>query len=138
MGMYTELHLAVELKEDTPEDVMNILKYMPERGEKEAIPVPDHPLFKTERWSGMLNSGSCSFPVTCSRLTERKASYSPATLLAHFNIKNYSGEIEAFLDWIMPHIDASYGQFIGYRMYEEDEHPTILYKDVPMFETPKY
>ena len=44
-----------------------------------------------------------------------------------FNIKNYDGEIELFLSWIEPYIDAIPGDFIGYWRYEEVTVPTLIY-----------
>ena len=41
------------------------------------------------------------------------------------NLKNYSNEVNLFLDWIQPHIEA-YG-YIGWKMYEEDIAPTLLF-----------
>ena len=56
MGMYTEIYLKVSLKEDTPEEVINILKHMV--GDDQCLNIdaelPDHPLFNTNRWDFML------------------------------------------------------------------------------------
>lgn len=43
-----------------------------------------------------------------------------------FNIKNYDNEIETFVEWLTPYID-DYSDFLGYKIYEEDEKPTLLY-----------
>lgn len=43
------------------------------------------------------------------------------------NLKNYDGEIGAFLDWIMPWVFAG-PECLGYYRYESDDHPTLIYR----------
>ncbi|MHB8152850.1 MAG: hypothetical protein ACYDG3_07260 [Bacillati bacterium] len=50
------------------------------------------------------------------------------------NLKNYDNEIEQFLAWIQPYIEAhsvSVGDdnffLVGYTRYEEDADPTLIY-----------
>ena len=42
------------------------------------------------------------------------------------DLKNYENEIEDFLAWIKPHLDASEGEYLGHTRYEEDPLPTFL------------
>lgn len=126
MGMYTELVLNVGLGNDIPPSVVGILKFM--TGQSTVTPiVNDDPLFRTDRWEWMLQSASLYFvPQAQSRLIEKLEN--TYHLSIRCDLKNYSGEIEAFLDWIAPHVE-NFGDpiFGGYTRYEEDENPTLVY-----------
>lgn len=128
MGMYTELNIGVEFKRDTPKEVIDALTYMvtPE-GERGQVGFPvDHALFQTERWKWMLRSGGSYYfdaqPVLVWRFDEIPKAY---FLTVCTNIKNYSNEWEAFLDFIAPHLQTA--GYIGTYRYEEAETPTLLY-----------
>ena len=45
------------------------------------------------------------------------------------NIKNYGGEIEAFLKWIKPYIGSANGHYDLYAIvhYEESKAPTLYF-----------
>lgn len=131
MGMYTELVCAFELDSQLPQQVINILSYMVGETDDDILDeygIPDHPLFKTNRWDFMLTSDSYYFDgVTNSGLTidyliKDKPMY---YLSIRCNLKNYDDEIEKFIDWIKPYIHTK--GFIGYKRYEEDEHPELIY-----------
>ena len=129
MGMYTALHFNSELNVDKDSMVADILKYMV--GETEEMPemLPDHPLFKTERWGFMLRCDSYYFDEdTISTLRWDKISES-YYLCIRCNLKNYDDEIEKFINWIMPYLDVfkQTGDFLGFYRYEEDEQPTLIY-----------
>lgn len=127
MGMYTELVLGVDLKKDTPQNIIDALRYM--LGEIDAEPaLPAHDLFDTERWRFMLRCSSYYFAgPTISKLA-RDEMTKEWMLAVRTNLKNYDGEIEKFCDWLRPHIsDPDAGEFMGYSRYEEAEHPTLLY-----------
>lgn len=121
MGMYTELVLGVELKQD--EKVLDILRYM--LGDTEICPeYPKHPLFDTDRWHMMLVCDSYYFDGhTDSSLDIDRIGV--CTLNVRSNLKNYCEEIDKFLNWLAPYI-RSYG-FIGYTRYEEDDDPLLIY-----------
>lgn len=54
MGMYTHLVLNVNLHEFTPEEVVNVIKYMIDSKPEDLIPPHDkHELFETKRWDGV-------------------------------------------------------------------------------------
>lgn len=61
MGMYTAIHFYSELKKDVPNEVIEILEYMLDFDNKPEPKLPDHPLFKTERWRFMLVCDSYYF-----------------------------------------------------------------------------
>ena len=43
------------------------------------------------------------------------------------DFKNYGDEIEYFLDWIAPYIDAYDNEFLGYSRCEETNNPTLYF-----------
>lgn len=46
------------------------------------------------------------------------------------SLKNYDGEIEAFFDWVTPHVVNSGAPgrvFIGYSLSEDATEPTLYY-----------
>lgn len=132
MGMYTEFHFNVRLKDDTPKDVLEVLTLML-GGDVEPPMLPDHPLFKTPRWHYMLVSDSeyfdsqsrselsQDFSITC-----RPRIY----LSVRTNLKNYNEEIQKFIDWIRPHLASTDPRdLLGYYRYEESREPTLLYPE---------
>ena len=42
------------------------------------------------------------------------------------DFKNYSNEVDLFLDWINDYIHRSVCGYIGWYRYEEDDFPTVL------------
>ena len=126
MGMYTELVLGFNLKENTPNEVVDILTYMIESGEGDRQPViPDHDLFKTWRWKFMLSCDSYYF----AGFTHSEMSYDDIgkqwEVNIRCNLKNYDNEIEKFIDWISPYVELR--GFAGYSRYEESDEPTLIY-----------
>ena len=123
MGMYTETYVNVDLKEQTPSDVISALKAIC-GGDF------DNPLLATfpPRWSLLFGNGSYYTPLTCvGKLTfdEIRGAWS---LIGKGDIKNYGGEIEQFFEWIDPWVDAKEGEFIGYHRHEENLLPTLVTK----------
>jgi hypothetical protein len=124
MGMYTEIFVNVDLKKDTPEEVINILKMMCDHDSKEE----DWPEDLPPRWQYMFYGGSYYTPNTrCANL--HKCGFSNQySLIGKGDIKNYGSEIQEFFDFIRPHVDPCLGcEFIGYWRYEEDKEPTLVY-----------
>ena len=130
MGMYTELVVSTRIVDDPK--VINILKLMTARDLmvefSEVTELPNHPLFKTDRWRFMLMSSSYYFVPVASTLLEYDDIGKNWSFINRSDFKNYSNEINLFLDWLDPYIDASEGEMIGYSRYEESEEPTIRYK----------
>ena len=126
MGMYTELVLGVNLRSDTPNEVIDILTYMTESGRGHLEPmIPHHDLFKTDRWRFMLLCGSYYFDG----FTQSGFQYDDIgknwKLNVRCNLKNYSHEIEKFINWISPYVSTR--GFAGYSRCEESEEPTLIY-----------
>lgn len=127
MGMYTELHFNCRLKRNVPPNVIEILEYMlHKRNDKPAL--PDHDLFSTGRWEHMLLSDSAYFYAdTHSTLRVDEGFNERHVLCIRCNLKNYEGEIEKFVDWIMPYLSTTPDNFLGFSRYEETEQPTLLF-----------
>lgn len=125
MGMYTEFHFNVELKKDVPQNVLDVLYYM--IGESEMPQhIPSHDLFNTDRWEGMLHNDSYYFPAdTHSSLRYDDISRSHY-LCIRTNLKNYSNEIQLFIDWIEPYCATRHDDFLGFYRYEESHLPTLI------------
>ena len=119
MGMFTELYLRSDLKEDTPKEVIDLLRAMVD-GTAETTPFGDG------HCPWMLRS--CShyhFPFFYSRM-EYVDYLDRWYLFVRCDLKNYEQEIEAFLAWVKPYINANDGEYLGHTRYEEDPLPTHL------------
>jgi hypothetical protein len=129
MGMYTEMIFGARLRPDLPTKIEKLLKYMVEP-EKTAMPkvLPEHNLFKCERWTYLFTCGSYYFgihrPHAILEWDDVSNSYS---LSVRSSIKNYDGEIAKFLDWIKPYLQQGSGNRGMYAVtcYEEDDVPTM-------------
>ena len=100
--MYTEIYLKVRLKEDTPSEVIDILKYMIEGDPELQVysDLPDHPLFNTHRWDFMLRCSSY-YHVPFNTVELRYNNIAECYYLTgRSDLKNYDGEIAKFFDWI--------------------------------------
>ena len=123
MGMYTELNMAVSLSSDTPERVVETLKFM--LGDSEKRVLDDHALFATTRWDIMLRCDSYYFDGrTDSSMIQDDIDHE-YKLNIRCNFKNYDNEIELFLNWLQPYM-KTFG-FIGYTRYEEYDDPYLIY-----------
>lgn len=129
MGMYTELRMAARIIEDAPPHVIEILEYMltPDNDGNPPFKKPDHPFFQTDRWYFMLRCDSYYFDADTNSHLNYDEILKQYVLTIQCNLKNYDGEINKFIDWLTPYIDASKGDFLGHKRYEESEHPTLLY-----------
>jgi hypothetical protein len=126
MGMYTELIFGAELKKDTPNEVIEALKYM--LGETETKPI-NFPL-PDGRCEWLFQGSSYYFAINNS---VNKMWFDDIDKRWHLstrsNIKNYESEIETFLEWIKPYIDGGSGGRDMYAIviYEESDEPTVYY-----------
>lgn len=124
--MYTELIFGADLKKDTPDSVIEVLKYM--IGDTEAK--PKYFPFHNGRCECLFRSSSYYFGVNEPVCKLWKDDIGKNWVLStRSNIKNYKGEIEAFLDWIKPYIDGGSGYRDMYAIvtYEEAGTPDIYY-----------
>ena len=141
MGMYTEFILNIDLRADTPNQVIETLEYMiKDHSNDYTFTLPDHPLFKkyispydkdkkpqSTRWYYMLTCGSAYFQGIPASRIRTDAITRRCEVSIFCNLKNYNSEIELFLDWIFPYVHQTYLRFCGYIRYEEDEAPSLLF-----------
>ena len=126
MGEYTEFHFNVELKHSTPVPAMYALQYM--LGLREEYIAIDHPFFQCARWKYLFTMDSEYFPaLTCSKMDTRYG----IKLSVRSNLKNYDGEIEKFLDWIAPYIQAYPGDFLGFHRFYGTGVPVLIFYGLP-------
>jgi len=123
MGMYTGFKGTFFLRKETPKEVLDMLKWLcnpfRERGD---VPeeLPDHDFFECRWWMDVLSGidnvyVGDQFPCNMSKLrgaSKWDTELSPKILYACGSLKNYSSEIELFLEWIKPWVtdvkDATY------------------------------
>lgn len=131
MEIYTEFAFGMTLKEDTPNSVIDILRYMVNDSLNEPAKLPDHPLFQTKRWTTMLRSDSGCFPgVPHKDLHKHRVGYDTRYhLTIRSRFKNYDYEIKLFLDWISNYVEDEYGEFVGYYRVEKHDNPNLIYID---------
>jgi hypothetical protein len=126
MGMYTELVLKCRTKEDTPKEVKEVLDFL-FNGEKIPETLPNHPFFSLPRWRAI---GSCSsyyhHPQSVNHIS-KNSNWKEWYIFSRSDLKNYDGEIEAFIDWLTPYLEAYNKTCIGWKWYEEDSEPTLLF-----------
>ena len=123
MGMYTEIFFRAEVDEYA----FTTLRSLSEGRRPGDDP---HPLWLDDRCESLPRGGSCYFPSANHFAAEREDfGFGPPSFHASFrgNLKNYDGTIEAFFDWVAPHL-ADRG-FVGYSLYEEDDRPTAYVWD---------
>ncbi len=129
MGMYTELHYNAELKKEVPKQILDVLAFMVEYENDTPPPhLPSSKLFGDTRWRYMLTCDSyyfCADTHSTLRFDNIAKSW---FLCIRSNFKNYDNEINLFIEWMDPYLQADSGDFIGFYRYEEDEIPTLIYK----------
>lgn len=124
--MYTELIFGASLKQDTPKNVVDALKYM--LGEIQEK--PNHFPLPDGRCEWLFQGGSHYFGISgpVNKMWQDDIGEN-WVLSTRSNIKNYEGEIESFLEWIKIYIDSGSGSRDMYAIvtYEEAESPNIYY-----------
>jgi len=131
MGMYTEVGFAAEVDEEAYrvfEEYQRASTLLGAAG--------THPFFDMDRAEMIIggHGGSYYFPGACRLTLEVDGHGAPLySVSLRANLKNYEGEIQAFFDWITPHVKAGAGgnDYIGHHIYEEDEVPTLHYARIP-------
>lgn len=128
MGMYTEIIFGATLKDETPVEVITILKHLVEGSE---IPAQhqEHKFFETSRCRWICTSSSYYFPGRPEAILEFEPILQRWYLQFRSNLKNYDQEIEMFLDWVKPYIEQGSGNrdFYAVVTKESDAAPTVYY-----------
>ena len=136
MGYYTELKFKAKLKQDTPENVVNILKRVineHDLGHDKALfnsedvfkPEIDHPFFKCERWYMLFLSTNWDDEMQGGKFYEENGRW---VIDLHTEFKNYDSEIDHFFDWIKSFIvGRKKKQYVGYWRGENMDTQCNLY-----------
>lgn len=142
MGYYTELVMAIQLKRDTPTEVIEMLSYLADTFQKEKPDIKfSHPFFNTERWPLILDGDSYYLDGITNSLFEYDDISKAHYLTVRSNLKNYDNEIMHFLHWIAPysqsgtytpprgHPPTGPGRsFVGYFCEPDDNSlPTLIF-----------
>ncbi len=142
MGMYTEIYVNIDLKQDLPENALYVLKGLVRSVKSRCnfhnqdfdhtdVDVDDEKFIELtskfgDRFPWLFCNGSYYTPNT----TVAELSYDfiseSWSLLGKGDIKNYDDEIQQFFEWIAPYSDT---EFLGYSRYEEDEKPTLYFRE---------
>lgn len=120
MGMYTELIFKADVKKILPTDVEAVLQHL-FNGDVLPSNLPEHPLFGLPRWT-MIGRGCSYYHVPWVN-----SKYSEGYIFSRSDLKNYDGEIEAFIDWIRPYLDEHPEKCVGWMWYEELDAPVLIY-----------
>jgi hypothetical protein len=130
MGMYTEIYINVDLKEDVSEEVIKVLQAICSVNDSNYTLIEEQWDNKyPKKWLHLFRSCSYYTPNTFCRYLHYDKVSEQWSLLGKGDIKNYGEEIQAFFEWIKPSVDDCSGSFIGYYKYELDDHPTLVYLD---------
>ncbi len=123
MGMYTELVFKADIDKELPVQVRKVLEYM-FNGNPQPETLPDHKFFQTSRWDAL---GSMSSFYHIPWATSR---YENDYIFSRSDIKNYSDEIELFIDWVTPYLnlclDEDEDKCVGWYWYEESSKPNLI------------
>lgn len=131
--MFTELILGCSLTKDLPKECVNALTLISNREEINKNDKETKEFIKEYDLYNMCWSESAYFgaPPHCifRRLEDNYGNYYSLSIRA--NLKNYTGKIEKFLEYIRPYVRWGSGTHELYAMtiYEEDNYPTIWFKD---------
>lgn len=129
MGMYTDFCFDVELKANTPPEIIELLDHWMNRDDLTEVQVttPQHDLFNCTRWRLIGWCGSAYFDAQPHRHFKKNKWSSTYILNIRCNLKNYEEEIQKFIAWITPFLDHFEGDFLGFYRYEESNEPTLIY-----------
>lgn len=126
MGMYTEINVCFDLRQDVSMDVVGILHALIDDVELPSLVVlPKHEFFRCDRWKMVCCCGSYYFDGLTHSIMSFDMISKTWKVNIRANLKNYDSEIEKFLDWLVPYIKTC--GFIGYARYEEFDDPTLVY-----------
>lgn len=125
--MYTELIFGASLQNNTPDNVIQTIKYMV--GDIEEKPEL-YPFFDNDRVASLLKGSSYCFGVCRSVTNFWYDDIGDQWILSsRSNVKNYQKEIQTFSQWIEDYIDIGSGKNNMYAIviHEGSCEPTIYY-----------
>jgi len=125
MEAYTGFFFKATLDPDTPDEVIEVLKYMTggrSRGAgRPPPPLPDHPFFKTEAWPILLFQG----PLHVLKVSGWLRTGPTLTVFSHLECDE--NDIKKFLNWIYPWLDGSWSSFMGHYYSGGGDIPVFIY-----------
>jgi hypothetical protein len=142
MSSFIEFVFACELKQDIPEQVIDVLHYMTGQDYSKLDKHPNHPLFQVVLGFEVLRGDSVAYFAGDANISFRYDTISKTyklTVRNYFKAMGSQGELQKFLDWIAPYsqtgsaYDDEYSQspaeltFVGYMRHEESLHPILIY-----------
>jgi hypothetical protein len=156
MSISVELMLACDLREDTPQQVIDVLNYVVRKEDGDPYDQPEFPikdgieLMSRGNWFNLFRNGkygeefSGIFPgVVVREFRKGKYESNLYKLTIRYEFDYLIEFIEAgfpFLEWIAPYINTEYaddkkGVFVGYLFHTNFEiYPTLIYiKDEKVF-----
>lgn len=122
MGMYTRLTFWADLAPDS-EAVPVVQRLINADADGE---LPEHGFFKLPHASSVLTCSS-AYHRTGQTLFVYDDIAHAWWLNVDSSLKNYGDEIRQFLNWLAPY-DTGDNGFRGFFLYEENEHPTLIYR----------
>lgn len=129
MGMYTHFVINCNLKEDTPQEVIDTLLYLSSQSSYNPIN-ESHELFMLENIGLVMSGYSSVFDGDGYYKFRYDEAREEWRLTINSNIKNYKKEYQKFLDYIQPCITMEGYQnkkFLGYMRDEETDKLTLIY-----------
>lgn len=125
MGSYTEVFFRAEVDEEA----YRVLERIFNGTEPENFAHLDPFFRKTRAWA-VFRGQSSYHPGPFHTLIDLDERYSLRCVSFRSSLKNYDGEIEAFFNWVLPHVQPELGrQFIGYSLHEESQDPTLYHTE---------
>lgn len=124
MGMYTEFFYRAEIRKNAPDSVKYVLKFLCAEMQRQPRRLPEHEFFQCSRWADVAVMGSAYFISREPIFRDVGHAYE---LAIHSNMKNYQGQIQKFVHWVDPYVQAIRGDFLGYSLYEESTEPNLFF-----------
>lgn len=130
MGMYTEFYFRAKVKDGEVADWLNqqvnVGEWFYQR------PTFNHEFFTLPRWESVFIGGGAVYQESRKPIFRTSGKKHQNDLVIASSLKNYSGEIASFIDWITPHLHEHYGNFLGYELYEDSTDDTFDYREHPV------
>jgi hypothetical protein len=125
MGIWTEAVITCILREDTPQQVVDVLNYLNNPIEDyQHIDTPLHPFFQRADWYMTLAMDCAYFPGETVYILKPSESSNAYHLTLRCKVK-YGELVTGLLHWLAPYI-ATQG-FIGYKREDELEAIILIY-----------
>lgn len=137
MGMYTEFYFRANITDEPATELAPIVDWLDENINGELWfenPFDRHPFFALPRWSSVFIGGGAVYQESRKPIFRRRSETGEPRrnqLVIASSLKDYGDEIAQFIDWIAPHLDMHYGDFLGYSLYEDSTDDSNDYREHP-------